>query len=190
MEKQECGELIDLCKKCFELNYIASFFCDSSSPNLHLTGYVDRYNEDEIVIKHISPDGYYDGFILVHMSDIIRVDILGQYEKRIATLFSIKKQTHPNINYLNGSLYPSLMNFAYANNLIISLELDNTTISGFVLKFNEHNIQLQVVDENGQIDGETIVLVKDVLSFAVDTITEQNLRLLGQGQKTGDGSLS
>lgn len=187
MAKRECGELIDLCKKCFELNYIGSFFCDSSSPNVHLTGYIDKYNEDKIIIKHISPDGYYDGFILVHISDIIRVDILGQYEKRIATLFSMRKQTHPSINYLNDSLHLSLMNFAYANNLIVSLELENTMISGFVLNFDEHNIHIQVVDENGQTDGETIVMVDNVLSFAVDTITEQNLKLLWT--KTGDGSV-
>ena len=190
--------MIDLCKKCLELNYIGSFFCDNAKPNTHLTGYIDGYNEDEIIIKHISPDGYYDGFILVHTSDIIRVDVLGKYENRIASLFSIRKQTHPCINYENSSLYLSLIDFACANNLVVSVELENTTISGFVLNFNEQEIHIQVVDENGLTDGETIVLVDNVLSFAVDTIAEQNLKLLARQNKTrgrktdktGDGSLS
>ena len=191
--EQECGELIDLCKKCFELNCVGSFYCDASRPNMHLTGYIYTYNEDEILIKHISPDGYYDGFILIHISDLIRVDILGQYEKRIAALFAIRKQSHPIINHLNDTLYISVMDFAHANNLIVSVELEDSTISGFVLDFNECNIHMQVVNENGQTDGEMTILVENVLSFAVDTTTEQNLKLLNIAQGTArgqeDGSL-
>lgn len=157
---------------------------------MHLTGYIDAYNEDEILIKHISPDGYYDGFILIHISDLIRVDILGQYEKRIALLFAMRKQVHPSLNHLNDTLYTSIMDFAHANNLIASVELEGTTISGYVLDFDENNVHIQVVDKNGQTDGETVVLVGNILSFAVDTITEQNLKMLNEGQKDrgqGDG---
>lgn len=186
LAEQECGELIDLCKKCFALNCVGSFFCDASRPNMHLTGYIDAYNEDEILIKHISPDGYYDGFILIHISDLIRVDILGQYEKRIAALFAIRKQSHPTLNHLNDTLYISIMDFAHTNNVIVSVELEDTTISGFVLDFNECHIHIQVVNENGQTDGEMTVLVENVLSFAVDTSTEQNLKLLNMAQ-TGQG---
>jgi len=181
--EQECGELIDLCKKCFDLNCVGSFFCDASRPDMHLTGYIDAYNEDEILIKHISPDGYYDGFILVHISDLIRIDILGQYEKRIALLFTMRKQVHPRLNHLNDTLYTSIMDFAHTNNLIASVELEDTTISGYVLDFDENNVHIQVVDKNGQTDGETVVLVENILSFAVDTITEQNLKMLNEGQR-------
>ena len=176
--------MIDLCKKCFELNCVGSFFCDASRPDMHLTGYVDAYNEDQILIKHISPDGYYDGFVLVHISDLIRVNILGQYEKRIAALFAIRKQSHPSLNHLTDTLYVSIMDFAQTNNLIVSLELEDITISGYVLDFNDRNIYIQVINENGQTDGEMMILVENVLSFAVDTSTEQNLKLLNIAQGT------
>lgn len=172
--------MIDLCKKCFELNGVGSFYCDASKPDTHLTGYIEAYNERELLIKHISKSGFYDGFILVQMSNLIRVDILGRYEKRIAALYAIRKQSHPRLNHLSDTLYDSMLDYARVNNLIISVELENTLISGFVLDFDEQKLRIRVVDEDGQVDGETIILIEDTLCLAVDTDTEQNMKLLGE----------
>lgn len=170
--------MIELCKKCFEAKTIGSFYCNQAESGKHLTGYVAAYNEDELFIKHVSPDGYYDGFILIHISDLIRVDVAGQYEKKISTLYTLRNQKHPYVNFVSNGFFASLMEFAHNNRLVVSIELDDSILSGFIQFFDENCICLQVVNEYGYTDGETYILSDNVLSVAVDTSTEQNLKLL------------
>lgn len=174
------GELIDLCKKCFESNLVGSFFFDTNNPERHLTGYIADYNNDEILIKHISPDGYYDGYILAHISDINRIDLCGKYEKKVERLYLIRNQTHPSLKNTSSSFASSVIEWASKNKLIVSAELESRTISGFVLYYNDDSLHLQVIDEFGELDGETIIYLNNILSFAVDTTTEQSLKLLTQ----------
>ena len=170
--------MIELCKKCFESKSIGSFFCDQAESGKHLTGYVAAYNNDELLIKHISPNGYYDGFILIHISDLFRIDIAGQYEQKITTLYMLREQNHPNINCAGECILFGLMEFAQNNQLIVSLELDDCVLSGFVQSFSEDHVHLAVLDEYGRTDGDTYLLSDEILSVALDTSTEQNIKLL------------
>ena len=172
--------MIDLCKKCFELNTVGSFYCNQAEAGKHLTGYIAAYCEDEMIIKHISPDGYYDGFILLHISDLIRIDMLGQYEQKVSALYVLRKQHHPFLDCSNNSYFPTLMDFASENGLVVTVELDNSVISGFVEHYNEHMTCLQVINEFGLADGTTILINDSILSVAVDTSHEQNLKLLSE----------
>ena len=47
---------------------VISVFCDRSRPETHLSGYMGGLSDDEMILKHISKDGFYDGFILIHLS--------------------------------------------------------------------------------------------------------------------------
>lgn len=170
--------MIELCMKCFESKSIGSFFCDQAESGKHLTGYIAAYKEDELLIKHISPSGYYDGFILIHISDLIRVDIAGQYEQKISTLYALREQKHPNLNCAGECIFLTLMEFAQNNKLIVSLELDDCVLSGFVQSFSEDHVHLEMLDEYGRTDGDTYLLSDDILSVALDTSTEQNIKLL------------
>lgn len=170
--------MIELCMKCFESKSIGSFFCDQAESGKHLTGYIAAYKEDELLIKHISPSGYYDGFILIHISDLIRVDIAGQYEQKISTLYTLREQKHPNLNCAGECIFFTLMEFAQNNQLIVSLELDDCVLSGFVQSFSEDHVHLEVLDEYGRTDGDTYLLSDEILSVALDTSTEQNIKLL------------
>ena len=170
--------MIELCKKCFESKSIGSFFCDQAESGKHLTGYIAAYKEDELLIKHISPSGYYDGFILIHISDLIRVDIAGQYEQKITTLYALREQKHPDLSCAGECIFLTLMEYAQNNKLIVSLELDDCVLSGFVQSFSEDHVHLEVLDEYGRTDGDTYLLSDDILSVALDTSTEQNIKLL------------
>lgn len=170
--------MIDLCKECFEEKLVGSFYWNDADPEQHLTGYVSALNEEEIVIAHISPNGFYDGFILLHLEDLFRVDIQGQYENRIARLYALRKQHHPELKPDRHSLYFSLLNYARLNGLLISAETEDNAVSGFLRDFDWERIRLEVIDENGRPDGETVIRTETVCLICVDTDTEQNRKLL------------
>lgn len=178
-----------LCKKCFESKNIGSFFCDKSNAGKHLTGYVSSVNDEEVVIAHISPDGCYDGFVYVLIDDIFRIDLSGRYENKISTLYSLKKQKHPMLNYSHDRLYLSVLDFALNERLIISVEVGNNVLSGLVSWFDTNHICMQLIDEFGLEDGKTQFLCASISSISLDTSSEQSLNLLMKEQSRDKGTV-
>lgn len=156
---------------------VISVFCDRSRPETHLSGYMGGLSDDEMILKHISKDGFYDGFILIHLSDIFRIDFDGKYEQKLQTLYEYRKQIHPIIGE-HESLYLSLLCFCKAQNLIVSIELEESQLAGFLIHFDYDSVRLLVIDDYGMPNGETVVDSNEILSIAVDTSSEQNMRIL------------
>lgn len=157
---------------------IASFYCDKDNTNAHFTGYVVQYNESEVLIAHINSSGLYDGFILKQTDDFYRIDLCGEYEKKIETLYKIKKQHHPNICVSDANIIDSLFNFSIENNLVVSFEFNGCTISGFIKNISEYLIRIDILNEKGEVDGESVFDINEVSTISVDTDEEQDLKFL------------
>ena len=169
--------MLECLEKCYIEQEIVSLYCDPNNKEAHLTGRIYAYNDREIIVEHISPDGYYDGFILIQFDKLYRIDFGGKYEKRIKKLYHYRNQKHPHFEVIE-SLYCSLVAFAKKNDLVISIELDNVICSGVVIKYDLDLIWLRLVDDDGVSNGETVIRIDEIDSFAVDTDTEQNIRIL------------
>ncbi len=170
---------------CFNHKKISSFYCNKENTNLHLTGYIARYNDSEILISHINSHGNYDGFILKHIEDIYRIDYDGEYENRIERLYKLKNQSHNIINTFNSDeeiLY-SLLDYAKENDYIASLEFQDNFISGLINGYDNSMVYLSIINEYGTADGTTIIDIDEVISVAIDTDDEQDLRILYKANK-------
>ena len=171
--------MLNVINHCYTNKKVSSFYYDVNQPLVHLTGYISAFNDVELLIEHISIHGNYDGFILKRIEDIFRIDYNGEYEKKIWNLYRIKKQLHKKINILDkNDILSSVLDFCIDNKYIISLEFDESCISGFVKSYNKNYINLSIVNEYGIINGETIVDLNQIVSIAVDTDDEQDIKLL------------
>lgn len=176
-------------KYCYKNKKVATFYCDDNGTQKLLVGVVEQYNDSEILIAHISPHGYYDGLILRHIEDVRRIDYDGEYEKKIKKLYQLRKQQHKQMQSFNADdeiLY-SLLDFAKQNDCIVSLEFADNSISGFVNGYSNDVIYLEVINEYGVENGISIINVDEILYVVVDSDHEQDLKLLVEEQKTGDG---
>lgn len=162
---------------CVENREIVSIFCDDSNPSTFLTGRVLNVTEDELLLCHISPDGYYDGFIWIPTRYLFRVNIGGKYERKIQTLYQFRKQSHPTVP-IKDCLQNSLLSFCLTRNLIVSVELESTTLRGQLVHFDKDIVSLSLLDDYGLPNGTSHVLNEQIISIAVDTSHEQNLRIL------------
>lgn len=162
---------------CYGRNQIVSVFCDRSRPESHLTGFIDAASDCEIVLKHISPEGRYDGFVLIHRDDVYRIDADGEYEQKIQKLYNLKNQSHPDLQY-SEYLYDDLLSFCKEQNFIVSVELEECELSGFLVNFDSEFVQLQLVNDYGKRNGETVLSTNEIISFSVDSEKEQDIKLL------------
>lgn len=155
-----------------------SLYHDKENTFSHLTGFVREFNDEELLIYHVTPFGNYDGYILMRLKDIYRIDREGKYEKSIKKLYKLKKQCHLIINCNNDELLFSLLDFSKINSFVVTFELNGNTISGFVISYDDTNVYVNAVDPYGNIDSETIINIDDVNMLLVDTEEEQKLKLL------------
>lgn len=165
---------------CYKNNKIGSFYFNKEDNTVHLTGYVSYYNESELLIAHINQRGEYDGYILNKIDDLYRIDYDGEYEKKIEDLFLLKKQFHPIFACKNpneGLLTP-LLEFSKKNKLLISADMYNNTITGFVKRYSYDTIEFKTVNENGICNGCTVINIDEVITFSIDTDYEQDINLL------------
>lgn len=166
---------------CLKNRKIGSFYFNKEDNCMHLTGFVHCYNDREIIIEHITPRGEYDGFILNKMENLYRVDYEGDYEKKIHNLYKLKNQKHPIMPCDVGSLIGSLLKFACERERVVTLELENDSITGIIDEYGDY-IKLQILNENGEKNGNSIIDIDEVVTFSCDTDYEQDLKILNLAQ--------
>lgn len=166
---------------CYENRKVASFYCNQSDVTLHLTGYVEKFNESEVLIAHISEHGYYDGYILKHEEDIFRIDYDGAYEKKIEKLYIAKRQLHPHIDTFlddKDEIFYSLLNYAKIHDLVITVDLGDCYLSGLVNNYEDDTLFLAIIDDSGAKNGMSVIKTDEILTVSVDTDDEQDLNIL------------
>ena len=61
---------------------IVSIFCDEDDTSMFLEGYIYAIGRQDFLIKHITPHGLADGYILKKIDSVMHLEISGQYEKK------------------------------------------------------------------------------------------------------------
>lgn len=168
----------DLIKFCYENQKVVSLYLDKDETCSHLTGYIYNYNDSEILVAHMNPRGEYDGFVFEYVCNIYRIDYDGEYEDKIKTLYKLKKQSHPQIENFESGILPTLLNFAKNNKLLISIEMDDNSVIGFVDRFDNNRIRIETVNDYGSYSGITVMSLGEIETLVVDTDFEQDLKLL------------
>lgn len=160
---------------------VASFYYDPADTDVHLTGYVLAFNEDELLIAHITPYGYKDGFILKRISAIYHIDYDGKYEHKIEKLYRLNQQVHEKIDLSqtgNGRILHALLDWAVKKNVLATVEFETNCLTGFVNKYENDLIFLRLIDDYGEENGTSVVDLNEVLTISVNSTDEQALQRL------------
>lgn len=169
---------------------MVSAFSNRHQPDKCSTGFIEEISNEQFIMKHVAPEGVYDGYIIRRINDIFRIDFNGKYEKRLALLYNLQVQHHKGTlkNKLNedSNLFIAALVFAQNNNLIVRVCIDETEmqedIVGFVKKVHDNVIISRITNE-GLADGESIFRTSDIIKINIDSSDEKILKLLWLNQK-------
>lgn len=141
-------------------------------------GKVLGWNDEEILIAHISAGGYYDGYVLRPLDGLFQITFGGRYEQKMQKLYAAKTQHHALVRANNDNLWNSILEYAFQAELILSAEHGSASVTGYIEDWDDAALKLRVLDQFGMEDGSAIVLRDEIDLLAVDTDYEQDLRLL------------
>ena len=167
--------------KIKENNNIVSIFCDEDDTSMFLEGYIYAIGRQDFLIKHITPHGLADGYILKKIDSVMHLEISGQYEKKIEKLYS-KNQRHIDLKLQDKvSLKNNIFQICMNNKYIVSIEMiqdDECPIKGVINKIDDNKVIVSKLTEYGEDDGEAILKKENIDTISFLGVDEEDIQLL------------
>ena len=165
-----------------ENNNIVSIFCDEDDTSMFLEGYIYAIGRQDFLIKHITPHGLADGYILKKIDSVMHLEISGQYEKKIEKLYSKKNQRHIDLKLQDKvSLKNNIFQICMNNKYIVSIEMiqdDECPIKGVINKIDDNKVIVSKLTEYGEDDGEAILKKENIDTISFLGVDEEDIQLL------------
>ncbi len=162
-----------------------ALYTNVENPRAFLAGWVESVSSDHVVLRHLSPEGRYDGYILKYLDSIFRVDTEGRYLERLSFLFTARKQDFP-LQLMpktdeDTNLIPEILGAALREDLMVTVEIAAEDIeNGAVKEIGFDTVSLDVFDHYGVIDREATVHLEAISEVRVDSERLQSLKLLSR----------
>lgn len=164
------------------INYLSvgtlySFWDDVCEDDFRV-GYFMGGNERFSLFSLVSTRGFDDGLYLTLSQNIFRVDTSDEYTRKIGRLFAIQEQTHRILDESFGDIngYNFCKSVQKRGEPLSVFINSGDTICGYVKNIFEDAVQLIKLNENGQDDGEAIVLLECIEKYRFDS-GEERIRM-------------
>ena len=167
-----------------ESQSLVAIYTNVDSPRAFLAGWVEAVTQEHVVMRHLSPEGRYDGYVLKYVDSIFRVDAEGRYIERLQFLYNARNQEFP-ARLINGdvaddaSLIPEMLSAAQNEGMMVSIEVAADDMeNGVVRDVGFDTVLLEVYDYFGSIDREATIHLEAISEVRVDSERLQSLKML------------
>jgi hypothetical protein len=162
-----------------------ALYTNVENPRAFLAGWVEAVTNEHVVLRHLSPEGRYDGYVLKYIDSIFRVDTEGRYIERLSFLFNARKQDFPTRlitqTDAEASLIPEILNAAQREEMMVTVEIAAEDVEhGSVREVGFDTVMLEVFDHYGAIDREATIHLEAISEVRVDSERLQSLKLLSR----------
>lgn len=170
--------MLKILSELYSSKKTASIYDDRNETSKFHYGAVIGVNENNAAIENISPDGEWDGITLVNTEAIFRIEKDGLYDKKMKKLMKINAPELFRFTLNSENLTFSLLSLALETKKIVSLELCESgcyDITGFVEESDEERCKIHLVDEYGENDGFSYILLSDITWISYDSEDEKRI---------------
>lgn len=173
----------DILEKSRNEKEILSLYTNKEDTERFSVGYILELCEKYCIIALISPSGLYDGYRVIDINEIYKIEYGGDYEKKLKKLYDIKKQSHKDIKLLENNLIISMLKFAKENEFIITIELLESglnDVQGYVKNFTDEKLMILKINDLGQKDGLSEIDLDAITSIVCNSEDENTLEILAE----------
>lgn len=163
----------------FDGDKLYSVYDDISEDSFHV-GYFVCSDDLFAVFNLFTTRGYEDGFYLTRLSNIYRIDFEDCYSHRILRLSQINNQKKSDVVFSRGiSPMLSILDFSQKSEFLVTVELENGAfVTGEIDSFSEDLLTINVVSDDGVVNGKAVILIDTILRLRSNSGTERNLQAL------------
>ena len=166
---------------------IISVFCNPEDNYGSVVGFLASLDETHFVLKHVTVNGRYDGYVLRCKDQIFRIDEKTSYEISLQKLYKHYGENHINFD-INGPLLTGFLNFAKKNDFIVGIgvkDYEYSSIIGFVKSTNEteKTVMIRQVNNDGIFDGYSTVSFDSIVRMSCDCEKDHTIKILNSLNK-------
>ena len=170
--------MIDEVIKMKQNKNIVSIFCDETDSTTFLEGYIYAVGVQKFLIKHITPHGLADGYILKELDSIVHLETGGKYERKIEKLYHKKNQKHIDLEIdKNSDLEDNILQICMNNEYITSFEMvedDECPIKGTIKELDSNKVIVSKLTE----DGEAVLKKENIDTISFLGVDEEDIEIL------------
>ena len=174
--------MIDEVIKMKQNKNIVSIFCDETDSTTFLEGYIYAVGVQKFIIKHITPHGLADGYILKELDSIVHLETGGKYERKIEKLYHKKNQKHIDLEIdKNSDLEDNILQICMNNEYITSFEMvedDECPIKGTIKELDSNKVIVSKLTEDGEEDGEAVLKKENIDTISFLGVDEEDIEIL------------
>ena len=174
--------MIDEVIKMKQNKNIVSIFCDETDSTTFLEGYIYAVGVQKFLIKHITPHGLADGYILKELDSIVHLETGGKYERKIEKLYHKKNQRHIDLEIdKNSDLEDNILQICMNNEYITSFEMvedDECPIKGTIKELDSNKVIVSKLTEDGEEDGEAVLKKENIDTISFLGVDEEDIEIL------------
>lgn len=169
--------MLEVLKTCCETKKPVSLYVDPDRPTAFRYGEVLAVNGEELLTLMISPEGNYDGLLLLSTPDIYRVEVDTQYNKRMEIL--TKPFEKPAVHISAANIKQDLLCYLAAQGRIATFSVGNgETIYGTVIEVADGYCTIRQTDYYGKADGISYLETNEISTIEFDSAEMQELNTL------------
>ena len=174
--------MIDEVIKMKQNKNIVSIFCDETDSTTFLEGYIYAVGVQKFLIKHITPHGLADGYILKELDSIVHLETGGKYERKIEKLYHKKNQKHIDLEIdKNSDLEDNILQICMNNEYITSFEMvedEECPIKGTIKELDSNKVIVSKLTEDGEEDGEAVLKKENIDTISFLGVDEEDIEIL------------
>ena len=164
-------------------NEIVLIYSNFLKLNKFSAGKIAHVFSNEILLKHLLPNGKYDGYQVISIEDIMKIEHKTKYAQKIAKLAKYYDSVHEEVEVLEENGFVTILEFAKEKNKVVSIEFLESVrndVIGYIGEVNNDRCVVYQLDEFGNEDGQVLFELSNITFVSCDSDEECILDVLSR----------
>ncbi len=166
----------DACYACFYIN--------KEKTTAFIFGKILGIINSQIAIYMVSPEGDYDGVIVINIDAIYRIEWKDLYSQDMKARMNEKELPQPAIAFCDGDFFETLLDYSIATKTVVTIEVMNSgyeDLIGFVESKDDLYCTVRQISKDGFPDGYSMIRLEDITQVCCESADEIRLKELYMG---------
>lgn len=170
---------------------LVCIFRDPSDLRRFAVGFVVAVSENDYTLHQIDPDGNLNGLDIGAIDDIIEISKESRYARQISLLIENKAEEkdesptsgwsgRPNPESCLEDVLQKALKDKLVVNLLVATGDDELRFYGIVRDMTGTHIRIDVLTDDGEPDGTTVIRLDDIAGLQVNTREERKVALFNR----------
>ncbi len=174
--------LVKMIKEAEKAENIIAIRTDENENDKFSAGFVVGLTDDYLWLKSITPEGRYDGYIMIFVQSVYEASVNDEYLKNLQILYNKQQQTENTEiikPLLAGNDISEYLQLCKDNKTLVTIQTEfDYSLTGYILSVDEEFYIIDTLNEYAKADGESCCKQENIHSLNIDTEYEKKIENL------------